>query len=130
VSKRTRTANTHGSKWIRRDKRIAIYLRDGYTCAYCGRDLAGLPPSEVTLDHLTPGHTNHHEHNLVTACRSCNSSRQDTPLARWVGAQRAREIRRQARRSIRRWRAIAKSILALAGEDRDRAVSAALDSAA
>ena len=122
-----RSANgTNGSKWIRRDKRLAIYLRDGFRCAYCGRDLAGAPAREITLDHLTAGHADHRETNLVMACRSCNSSRQDTPLTRWIGRDRARKVRQQARRSIRRWRAVARTILAVAREEREGALRRAL----
>ena len=116
---------TNGSKWIRKDLRLAIYLRDGLVCAYCGRDLAGAPPADVTLDHLIPGHEDHRATNLVTACRSCNSSRQDTPLTAWVGATRARKVRAMARRSVKRHRAVAKTILALAAEERPAAVEAA-----
>ena len=66
-----------GSKWIRPDKRLAIYLRDDFRCAYCGQDLRGESPHNITLDHLVPvsqGGSNG-EDNLVTACRSCNCSR-------------------------------------------------------
>jgi 5-methylcytosine-specific restriction endonuclease McrA len=75
--------NKHGSKWIRKDKRLAIYIRDGFSCAYCGRDLKDAAPAEVNLDHLLPrsaGGTNG-AGNLITACRSCNCSRQDRP---WI----------------------------------------------
>jgi 5-methylcytosine-specific restriction endonuclease McrA len=67
----------NGSKWITRERRLAIYMRDEFTCLYCGRDLHGADPKEVTLDHLTC-RTNgggNETHNLVTACRSCNSAR-------------------------------------------------------
>lgn len=76
-------SNTHGSRWIRPEKRLAIYIRDGFQCAYCGRDLRHAEPAEVTLDHLLPrvaGGTNEAT-NLITACRACNSSRQERP---WV----------------------------------------------
>lgn len=69
--------------WIRPAKRAAIYLRDGFGCTYCGTDLRNAAPADVTLDHLLPrstGGTNDAT-NLVTACRSCNSSRQDKP---WI----------------------------------------------
>ena len=70
-------------RWIRVEKRLALYIRDSFACAYCGRDLRNAAPADVTLDHLLPrstGGTNDAT-NLVTACRSCNSSRQDKP---WV----------------------------------------------
>lgn len=66
-----------GSKWIRPAKRLAIYIRDGFHCAYCGRDLKNASACEIGLDHLvcsSDGGSNS-ETNLVTACRSCNSSR-------------------------------------------------------
>lgn len=49
-----------------------IYLRDKYTCQYCGKRLKH---SELTIDHVIPkskGGNNTFE-NLVTCCKSCNS---------------------------------------------------------
>ena len=70
-----------GSKWIRPEKRLALYIRDGFQCAYCGSSLKNATPADVTLDHLVPrcAGGNNEATNLITACRSCNSSRQDTP---------------------------------------------------
>lgn len=67
------------SKWITRTRRLAIYIRDGFTCQYCGRDLRNAEPREVTLDHLQPQCRNggHGSSNLVTACGRCNYGRQD-----------------------------------------------------
>lgn len=81
-------SNTNGSRWIRPEKRAAIYERDGWECAYCGRgprDRRSPRQAQtiLTLDHLTPrcqGGGNE-AGNLVTACKACNSSRQDKP---WV----------------------------------------------
>lgn len=72
-----RRLNGRGSKWITPVRRLAIYLRDGFTCAYCGRDLRGAAPREITLDHLTCKALGggHESTNLVTACLTCNSSR-------------------------------------------------------
>lgn len=79
-------SNVHGSRWIRPEKRAALYERDGWECAYCGRgprDKRNPKQASVvlTLDHLVPrvqGGDND-AHNLVTACKTCNSSRQDRP---------------------------------------------------
>lgn len=75
-----------GSKWIRREKRLAIYLRDGLACAYCGQAVED--GASLTLDHLTPYSAggSHHEHNLITACQRCNSSRADRSVADFCGA--------------------------------------------
>lgn len=72
----------NGSKWIRPLKRMAIYLRDGFRCVYCTADLRAVKAYDVTLDHVISGHQagNHHETNLVTACRSCNSRKADIPV--------------------------------------------------
>lgn len=79
--------NTNGAKWIRRDKRLAIYLRDDMACVYCG---AGVEDEGtiLSLAHITPrveGGT-HHETNLVTCCSRCNSSRADRPVAEFATA--------------------------------------------
>ena len=64
-----------GQKWIRNERRLALYLRDGLACCYCGSAIED--GVRLTLDHLTP-----HSHggdngnaNLVTACLKCNSAR-------------------------------------------------------
>lgn len=74
--------------WITKEKRLAIYIRDNFACAYCGCSLKNADPNLVTLDHLVPrnplvahGGGSNEATNLVTACKSCNSSRQDKP---WV----------------------------------------------
>jgi 5-methylcytosine-specific restriction endonuclease McrA len=64
-----------GMNWIRQEKRLAIYLRDGMACCYCGHSQED--GAQLTLDHLRPrskGGSNH-ESNLVTCCHRCNSSR-------------------------------------------------------
>ncbi|MCP3681277.1 MAG: HNH endonuclease [bacterium] len=65
----------NGSKWIRPEKRLAIYLRDGLACAYCGANLED--GGQLTLDHLKPRSKggDNKETNLVTCCKKCNSSR-------------------------------------------------------
>ena len=61
--------------WIRKEKRLAIYLRDGLACCYCGQSIED--GAKLTLDHLTPyskGGSNDAT-NLVTSCLICNSKR-------------------------------------------------------
>lgn len=33
---------TGSSSWIRKERRLAIYIRDSFCCQYCGRDLRGV----------------------------------------------------------------------------------------
>ena len=70
--------NWNGAKWIRRERRLAIYIRDGLACVWCG---SGLEDEGVTLslDHVIPvsrGGKNV-SRNLVTSCRKCNNVRRD-----------------------------------------------------
>lgn len=104
----------NGSKWIRPERRLAIYLRDRFTCLYCLRDLHDADPRDITLDHIKPGHQagNHHENNLCTACRSCNSSRRDTPLSRFAGPETVKHVRRNLRREIKPYLVLAKALIA------------------
>lgn len=49
--------------------RREVFLRDQFTCQYCGART-----KELTLDHLVPKHRGgrHQWENLVSACQSCN----------------------------------------------------------
>jgi 5-methylcytosine-specific restriction endonuclease McrA len=49
--------------------RREIFLRDRYTCQYCGRQAR-----DLTLDHVFPRHRGgrHTWENLVAACKTCN----------------------------------------------------------
>lgn len=49
--------------------RKEIFLRDNYTCQYCG-----LRSKDLTIDHVVPRHRGgrHTWDNLVSACRACN----------------------------------------------------------
>jgi len=78
--------NYQGMNWIRQEKRLAIYLRDGLACAYCGAAVED--GAILSLDHITP-----HSHgggngaeNLVTCCSRCNSSRGNRPVATFAVA--------------------------------------------
>jgi len=89
-----------GRKWITKERRLALYIRDNFTCMYCGRNLKNATPAEIGLDHLvcsSKGGTNENT-NLVTCCRSCNSSRCDRDLADFApgGALERIEVQRFA----------------------------------
>lgn len=82
-----------------------IKARDGFACVYCGATAAS-SGAHLHLDHLTPRAAGGLDvaTNLVLACRSCNSRRQDLTLSAWAAASpelsfTARSIRAQARRA-------------------------------
>lgn len=106
--------NGKGGGWIKKDRRLAIYLRDRFTCLYCLRDLHGADPRDLSLDHVEPkvNGANHHESNLVTCCHKCNSRRQDLPLNRFCGPETRKHIARNTARDLSPYRKLAKTILA------------------
>ena len=84
-------SNVAGSKWIRPEKRLAIYARDGFACVYCGTTES---ESVLSLDHVLPremGGT-HEASNLVTSCFCCNSAKRDVPMRAWFVMLRDRGI--------------------------------------
>lgn len=106
-------------QWIRSDLRLAIYLRDEFRCAYCGKDLHGADPFELTLDHIhawSAGGENEPT-NLVTACRSCNCARGAKKLADYADAHTRKAVRRQTARKIQKYRLLAKQILSGEGPE-------------
>ena len=72
----------HGKGWCRPVKQLGCYIRDGFTCLYCGTDLRHADPNGpqgASLDHVVPNSQggDNSEANLITACRTCNSQRRD-----------------------------------------------------
>ncbi len=96
AAKRDRSQHQPTGTWIRPEKRLAIYLRDGFRCGYCRRDLHGGPAHEITLDHLDPlaNGASNEPLNLITACKSCNSSRQTQPWKSFATDVAVRRINR------------------------------------
>src|SRR5690606_28285985 len=75
-----------GVNWVRQSTRLAIYLRDGLACVWCGHAVED--GAQLALDHVRPhskGGTNEPT-NLVTACMRCNSSRGDRPVRTFARA--------------------------------------------
>ena len=102
-----RRSDWNGMNWIRPEKRLAIYLRDGLACVWCGR---GIEEEDITLslDHLRPASRGggNEARNLATSCRRCNSARGDRPMNRFAeavalfeGTDDAPEILRRIRRT-------------------------------
>ena len=90
-----------------------VYIRDGYTCLYCGRKFAA---DKLTLDHIVPrsrGGKSRWE-NLATACADCNRRKGDqTPeeagmpllkVPRAVTLATHKHVMRQAGQAEQAWR--------------------------
>lgn len=89
-----------GMNWIRKEKRLAIYIRDGLACCYCRSAVD--EGTKLTLDHLKPhsrGGTNEPK-NLVTSCLSCNSARQDKPVEKFAPKRVLTLIQKTIQREI------------------------------
>lgn len=58
--------------------RREVFLRDHYSCQYCG-----VKTRDLTLDHVIPRHRGgkHTWENLVSACRACNHRKGGKSLA-------------------------------------------------
>ena len=70
--------------WIADEDRQAIYLRDSYTCCYCGQAI--IAPAKLSLDHVHPrglGGADDHT-NLVTCCIPCNSDKRNMTFATYL----------------------------------------------
>jgi hypothetical protein len=81
-------SNAAGTKWIRPEKRLRIYARDGWRCLWCGRHRAELD-EPLTLDHFLSrdaGGGNEAD-NLLTACFACNSERRHAPALSYAFAK-------------------------------------------
>lgn len=89
-----------GGSWIRPSTRWAIYHRDDFACVYCGH------VGRLTIDHLesVEEHGRNEDHtNLVTACISCNSIKQNLTKREWFAKLRDKGIDTEAvRRHIHR----------------------------
>jgi len=117
--------NKNGMNWIRQTTRARLNERDGWSCSCCGRpvymsrlvaNMKAEPAANAqpaTLDHIKPRvKGGGHEHsNLVTVCLSCNSQRQDQPMAAFLrrleadgvidsAAEAGRRISRRRRRAL------------------------------
>ncbi len=121
--KKNRAESWQGMNWIRQEKRLAIYLRDGLACMYCGSGIED--GAQLSLDHVKPhskGGSNS-ERNLVTCCQKCNSSRGDRPVEEFADATAGyinhgvtgkdimASIRSNTRKSLKSYKSEAKSLI-------------------
>lgn len=122
-----RAKGWQGMNWIRQEKRLAIYLRDGLACVYCGASVeTGV---QLTLDHLKPHSKagDNHETNLVTCCHRCNSSRGNRAVRAFcravagyinhgsTAAEIELHVRKCARRSLKQAKQEAKALISRRG---------------
>lgn len=116
MSRKTKIAGykkLSGGSWITPHKRLAINLRDNMVCVYCLKNLHGSDARDITLDHIKcriDGGSNH-ESNLITACRSCNSKRQDLPLNRFASVEARKQIKRNTARKLAPYLKLAKAYI-------------------
>lgn len=83
---------SHIGAWLYAPTRQAIYHRDGDCCIYCG--VGAEDGNALSVDHYIPiqlGGDNRTT-NLITACISCNSAKQDKNARDWFAYLRAMEI--------------------------------------
>lgn len=100
--------------WVTKAERLARYLRDDFTCGYCGLKMNGKAWKELTLDHLQARVTGGSDEatNTVTACRRCNSARQDRAWASYATGGAIDRIEQNRNTDMTNFRALAKALLA------------------
>jgi|SRR5215471_1682430 len=89
VNAATRKARWNGMNWIRQEKRLAIYMRDGMACVYCSDAVED--GAQLTLDHVIAVERGggNEAMNLVTACDRCNKAKGERNLAEFIRATAA-----------------------------------------
>lgn len=118
-----------GMNWCRQDLRLAIYLRDGLACVWCGASVED--GAQLSLDHLKPANGRHAADNspanLVCSCSRCNSSRGNRSVRAFAAAvagylnhgvepaEIESHVRECVRRDIAGPRAEAKTLIARRG---------------
>lgn len=83
---RKRHPAANGGKWLYPVTRLAIYLRDLFTCVYCLANLATVPANMRSVDHIVAvadGGTNDAT-NLATCCKRCNDRKQAKSARQFV----------------------------------------------
>jgi CRISPR/Cas system Type II protein with McrA/HNH and RuvC-like nuclease domain len=90
--------------------RFEVFKRDGFKCAYCGKE----PPTVVLeIDHIEPKASggNNTLDNLITACFDCNRGKKDIPLSKIPGTIAENiEIIKEREEQLKEYRKLIKSI--------------------
>ena len=70
--------------WLPADTRLAIYVRDGFACVYCGA--AFEDGTRLAIDHVLPRDLGGPDvpANLVTCCFECNGDKRNMTLATYL----------------------------------------------
>lgn len=114
------TPAANGGKWLRTNKRLAIYLRDGLSCLYCGSGVEDGVRLQVDHYRRVQDGGGNRASNLVTACARCNNSKNNLTIRQWFARLReqgidTKEVRRRCRKHMARrlapYKAQANSIL-------------------
>lgn len=84
-------------KWIAKNKRWAIYFRDGMSCVYCNKNITD-DGVKLSLDHIVAwskmshnGQPDNRHTNLVTCCMDCNMAKDTLNMDQWLLKLQIRE---------------------------------------
>ena len=95
------------TKPLRSSRYQSIFLRDKFTCQYCGLDMSNdldtFWHGVLSIDHIKPkkhGGKIDDPSNLVTCCHACNINKRDR---RCETIEQGREIIREERTKAERW---------------------------
>lgn len=106
-------STTTGNQNIGRPTRLAIYLRDDFICAYCGKSLVKCDPAQITLNCWIPYPKGRKViSNLITCCKLCSLKKRDNTWIRKMREEgRLERIKSQLDKPIDFYRDAAKRVL-------------------
>lgn len=104
---------SRSSGFVTKKVRLSIYIRDKFTCVYCNKHIKD--GCMLSLDHIVPESLGglHNTTNLVTACHSCNSKRQNKSVRSFAGTTIARKVNRRSKVDMLKSQAKAHDLLSV-----------------